>query len=188
MDTQSLWMCELRPLPWTSAILSSFFYRLPGGMLWFLQLVWMRIHCVMYWGTSGSFYLRSSGLFLLPEVTFWDQSWWSLRQLFVCLFLSYKAYGILVPRPGIKAVSPALEAQSLNHWTPGKFHMDSFCLFYCRVACVFTRGVALLRVLSGADHSATEAFPNCPHAFFFFLFLGICFFPPLASWRACLCI
>ena len=26
-------------------------------------------------GTSGSFYLRSSGLFLLPEVTFWDQSW-----------------------------------------------------------------------------------------------------------------
>ena len=26
------------------------------------------------------------------------------------------AYGILVPRPGIKPVPPALEAQSLNHW------------------------------------------------------------------------
>ena len=97
-------------------------------------------------------------------------------------FLSYKAYGILVLRPGIKAVSPALEVQSLNHWTPGKFHVDSFCLFYCRVARVFTWGVALLRVLSGADwlHSATEAFPDCLRVFFF-LFLGICFFPPLAS-------
>ena len=27
------------------------------------------------------------------------------------------ACGILVPRPGIKPVPPALEAQSLNHWT-----------------------------------------------------------------------
>ena len=27
------------------------------------------------------------------------------------------ACGILVPRPGIKPVSPALEAQNLNHWT-----------------------------------------------------------------------
>ena len=27
------------------------------------------------------------------------------------------AGGILVPRPGIKPVLPALEAQSLNHWT-----------------------------------------------------------------------
>ena len=27
------------------------------------------------------------------------------------------ACGILVPRPGIKPVPPAVEAQSLNHWT-----------------------------------------------------------------------
>ena len=31
------------------------------------------------------------------------------------------ACGILVPRPGIKPVSTALEAWSLNHWTPRKF-------------------------------------------------------------------
>ena len=27
------------------------------------------------------------------------------------------ACGILVPQPGIKPMPPALEAQSLNHWT-----------------------------------------------------------------------
>ena len=27
------------------------------------------------------------------------------------------ACGILVPQPGIEPVPPALEAQSLNHWT-----------------------------------------------------------------------
>ena len=26
----------------------------------------------------------------------------------------------LVPQPGIEPEPPALEAQSLNHWTPGK--------------------------------------------------------------------
>lgn len=31
----------------------------------------------------------------------------------------------LVPQPGIEPEPPALEAQSLNHWTPGK------SLFYC---------------------------------------------------------
>ena len=30
------------------------------------------------------------------------------------------AWGILVPQPEIKSMSPALEAQSPNHWTPGK--------------------------------------------------------------------
>ena len=85
-------MCELRPLPWAPNILSSFFNRLPGGMLWFLQLLWMRIHCVMSLGTSGSFHLRSSGFSLLPEVTFWDQSWWSCRQVF-CFFLATRLMG-----------------------------------------------------------------------------------------------
>ena len=27
------------------------------------------------------------------------------------------AFGILDPQPGIKPVAPAVEAQSLNHWT-----------------------------------------------------------------------
>ena len=33
---------------------------------------------------------------------------------------SHMACGILVPQPGIKSMSPALEAQNPNHWTPGK--------------------------------------------------------------------
>ena len=37
--------------------------------------------------------------------------------LFIYLFLHLAACGILVPQPGIKPVSPALGAQSLNHWT-----------------------------------------------------------------------
>ena len=36
------------------------------------------------------------------------------------------ACGILVPQPAIEPISPALEARSLNHWTPGK----SFQLFF----------------------------------------------------------
>ena len=30
---------------------------------------------------------------------------------------TFVARGILVPRPGIKPVTPALEAESLNHWS-----------------------------------------------------------------------
>ena len=30
----------------------------------------------------------------------------------------YVAYGILVPRPGIELVPPAVKVQSLNHWMP----------------------------------------------------------------------
>ena len=33
------------------------------------------------------------------------------------LFFGYTACGILVPQPGIKAMPPALEVWSLNHWT-----------------------------------------------------------------------
>ena len=32
----------------------------------------------------------------------------------------HAACGILVPQPGIEPTPPALEAQSLNNWTPGK--------------------------------------------------------------------
>ena len=36
------------------------------------------------------------------------------------------ACGILVPRPGIEPVSPALEAQNLNHWTISEVLKDFF--------------------------------------------------------------
>ena len=38
----------------------------------------------------------------------------------VCFWPCHTGYGILVPRPGIKHMPPAWEAQSLNRWTiPG---------------------------------------------------------------------
>ena len=39
------------------------------------------------------------------------------------------ACGILVPWPGIKPVPPAMEAQSLNHWTDREVPlMQSWCV------------------------------------------------------------
>ena len=35
-------------------------------------------------------------------------------------WLCLAAYGILVPRPGIKSVAPVVEAQSLSHWSARK--------------------------------------------------------------------
>ena len=40
--------------------------------------------------------------------------------LFVCFFL-FLAWGILVPWPGIKPVSPAVEVQSSNYWITREF-------------------------------------------------------------------
>ena len=39
-----------------------------------------------------------------------------------------EARGILVPRPGIKLASPALEAQSLNHWTAREVPGQAFLI------------------------------------------------------------
>ena len=44
------------------------------------------------------------------------------------------ACGILVPRPGIEPVSPALEAQNLNHWTISEVLKDFF--FLTELICV----------------------------------------------------
>ena len=38
----------------------------------------------------------------------------------------HAACGILIPWPGIEPIPPALEAWSLNHWTPGKSPSFSF--------------------------------------------------------------
>ena len=35
----------------------------------------------------------------------------------LCVFFCHTAYKILVPQPGIKPALPAVEVQSLNHWT-----------------------------------------------------------------------
>ena len=36
------------------------------------------------------------------------------------------AHGILVPRPGIEPMSPAVEVWGPNHWTAGEFPEDAF--------------------------------------------------------------
>ena len=42
---------------------------------------------------------------------------WSLS---MCTFFGLEARGILVPQSGIKPMTPALEARSLNHWKTGE--------------------------------------------------------------------
>ena len=52
--------------------------------------------------------------------------------LFIYLFSHHMACGILFPQPGIKPVPPAVEGQSLNHWTTRDFPLKFFvCLFVC---------------------------------------------------------
>ena len=41
-------------------------------------------------------------------------------KIFFIFWPCHVACGILVPQPGIKPTLPALEAQSLNHWTARK--------------------------------------------------------------------
>ena len=53
---------------------------------------------------------------------------------FVLFWLCHKAYGILVPWPEIEPTPPALEAQSLNHWTARK----SLLIFLIPDSCTTT--------------------------------------------------
>ena len=47
------------------------------------------------------------------------------------LFFGHVTYGILVPQPGIKPMSPAVDTQSLNHWTAREvFYSSSFTLWF----------------------------------------------------------
>ena len=49
--------------------------------------------------------------------------------LFCFVLLHCAVCGILVPRPGIKPMPPAVEAQSLNHWTSREVPRDFFFTF-----------------------------------------------------------
>ena len=48
---------------------------------------------------------------------------------FLIFWLPCMACGILVPQPGMELSAPALEAQSLNHWTAGEVRLPS--IFTC---------------------------------------------------------
>ena len=62
----------------------------------------------LWWGENSSDHNRPIGLFFLKLFIY----------LFVIIFWPHRtACEILVPPPGIEPMSPAVEAQSLNHWT-----------------------------------------------------------------------
>ena len=46
-------------------------------------------------------------------------------------FLAARAYRILVPQPGIKPMTLAVEAQSLNHWTTREVPLLSIFKYFC---------------------------------------------------------
>ena len=48
------------------------------------------------------------------------RGFWGLNH--VLYFILFWPCGILVPQPGIKPMSPVLEAWSLNHWTTREVH------------------------------------------------------------------
>ena len=45
----------------------------------------------------------------------------AINKLYFFFWLHHVACGIPVPRPGVKPKPPAVEAQSLNHWTAREF-------------------------------------------------------------------
>ena len=75
-------------------------------------------------------------------------------------------------------MSSALEVQSPNRWTPREVPRGRVLFVFVAALPTSSHGVLLSGVPSGASwlHSATKVFPDCPPAFFFFLFLGICLF------------
>ena len=75
-------------------------------------------------------------------------------------------------------MSPALEVQSPNCWTPREVPRGQVLFVFVSALPKSSHRVLLSGVPSSASwlHLATKAFPDCPPAFF--LFLGICFFFP----------
>ena len=88
---------------------------------------------VIAWSRSNGFFNNiSSYLFSLlillalnPVVSF---LFLSLLLFFVFFWPWHMACGILVPWPGIEPASPAVEAQTLNHWTTSK--VPSFFILF----------------------------------------------------------
>ena len=67
--------------------------------------------------SKHTLYLSSSLIHFPPSLIFFKL--WDIVILFILFFLwsCCSACGILVPQAGIEPMSPAIEAQSSNHWT-----------------------------------------------------------------------
>ena len=72
---------------------------------------------------------------LVYIINFWISYFkFFIKNLFFIFWLCHAACGILVSWPGIEPAPPALEAQSLNHWTmrevaPNQFLNPLFFFF-----------------------------------------------------------
>ena len=66
----------------------------------------------------------------------------------------HTACGILVPRPGIKPMPPAVDAWSLNHWTAREVPRNFFFFFNIWLCCVFVAMCGLSLVAASGDYSS----------------------------------
>ena len=83
------------------------------------RVVWLGGYCTPF----GLTFLQSG-----PD------RWWGDDVISLSLFNGFWSHcttcGILVPRAGIKPMPPAVEAQSLNHWTARDVPVISYSFFF----------------------------------------------------------
>ena len=115
-------------------------FQLPILSPWSFLFVVQALIIPVYWGGSRTqHYLEQLCLFRCESLCL-NSAWnvLSCLEAFVTLVLlllyfAHTACGILIPWPGVEPVSPALEVQSLNHWTareiPHLFFSENFCIF-----------------------------------------------------------
>ena len=57
------------------------------------------------------------------------------KKIFFFFWPHHAACGVLVPRPGIEPRHPAVETQSLNHWTAREVPRENFFMFKFSLSC-----------------------------------------------------
>ena len=86
-----------------------------------------------FWSFLSSF-LDQFGENLIDFINIFKGTTYSFSILFLSVFflffLVHKACGILVLRPGVEYVSPAVESWCPNHWTTREFPIYSVSLFF----------------------------------------------------------
>ena len=94
------------------------------------------IYPFFWWGTFGR-HTSSSAIcnnFLCGQcLNVQWLSWKMWASSFFFFWPHHTACRILVPQPGIEPVPPALEMQSLNHWTTREVPVQFFGLFVCLI-------------------------------------------------------
>ena len=91
-----------------------------------------KMHLVQFFAQKDKMFWED-GIMKLPE------KWQKVVEqnseyVFVCLFVlvyltTPRSMHVELPRPGIEPVPPAVEGQSLNHWTTGEVHKMVNMLF-----------------------------------------------------------